>query len=92
MGKHALRVNQLHEGHRVDSFPSGPRGRKRADLRARPVEEASSAPALPRPSDAARRAESRIAERAATALFRAMEKSTRVPEAFVLDDRDVLGG
>lgn len=42
----------------------------------------------PHPSDSGQRAKSRIAERAGTALLRAMEDNTRFPVAFILDEED----
>ncbi|MHB8494378.1 MAG: hypothetical protein ACYC9Z_08845 [Casimicrobiaceae bacterium] len=92
MGKHALRLNQVHGGHPVDRFPSGMRGQKGADLRADRIEVAPMKHSWPRPRHSAERAESRIAERAATALLRAIENSTQVPAAFILDEEDLTIG
>ncbi len=92
MGKHTLQLNQAHEGHPLGPFPSGMRGQKRADSRADRIEVAPMKHSWPRPSHSAERAESRIAERAATALLRAIENTTPVPAAFILDEEDLTIG
>jgi len=92
MGKHALRLNQVHEGHPRDGFPSATRGPKRADLHANRIELALIKHAQPCPRASAERAESRIAERAATALLRAIDNSARAPSAFILDEEDLTIG
>jgi hypothetical protein len=84
MGKHALRLNQVHGGHPLDPFPSG--------MRADRIEVAPMKHSRPRSRHSAERAESRIAERAATALLRAIENSTQVPAAFILDEEDLTIG